>query len=142
MRFNFNYDGITLDLTLEFTERDYTEYIDTFVDVGTQLDPSHKCYEWADKKTRIVHDFVEKYCNTFLHNMLDDDMFSDRIFVEINDRGQKNYFQVEHCAHSDDIEFCREFLGCKIGLLVNGRQLLCEKCGHFYVEGHHKICLL
>lgn len=141
MRFNFNYDGITLDLTIEFSERDYTNFFTSFIELGSQLDEAKHAEEWENQKTRVVHSFIVKFCEMTLHTMLLDDAFSDKIFVEIKDRGTQNFLKVHHCRHQDDLGTCEIFHGCQLGALVNVRQCLCERCGNFYMEGHHTICI-
>lgn len=143
MKFNFNYDGLSLDLTIEFFDRDYELFWTDFIDLGSQLSPIRKHEEWANHKLKIVHDFVVRYCKTHIHMYVNRDekiSFSDRVYIVINDRGEQNFLKMHHCSHYDDVSICEFDLGCKVRNFINLKQHLCEKCGQFYMEGHHKFC--
>lgn len=134
MKFDFTFD-VLLDLKFEFDKNDYENYFRSFVEIGSQIWPDMKSEFWDRRKSNLIHDFITMFVQSETHTLLQQEGdLGNRIYVEVNDRGQISRFKCYPATHCQDISLCVEYHDCILHELINGIIMpkipsLCDKCG-------------
>lgn len=145
MKYTFKYwrslDQPRNDLEIEFDQKDHDDYINSYIEIGSQLLPEDKIYVWNRYKALIVHDIISTYPKhpwIYQSGRAKADMFIDLV-----DRGEKTCFATIPNCHFKDFKKCRENNCTVFDAVAHCRWTLCEICGVFfngYFKATHDDC--
>lgn len=131
MKFDFTYDE-TLSLEIHFEEKDFQDYMDSFICLGSQLLRVDKEHYWLTRKTQVIHDIITLYIQ--LEHI--EIVASLKIFVHVNDRGEVVSFKCNPQRHVQELGLCQLYHDCKLLYFLKEGCKLCECCGDFYIGSH------